>query len=44
MLFSSPVFLFVFLPVVLLFYYLLRDKVRNYFLLLASLVFFAWGG
>lgn len=44
MLFSSPVFLFVFLPVVLFLYYVLRDKQRNYFLLLSSLVFFAWGG
>ncbi|MBS4057055.1 MAG: MBOAT family protein [Bacteroidales bacterium] len=44
MLFSSPVFLFFFLPVVLLGYYLIWTKARNYFLLLASLVFFAWGG
>lgn len=44
MVFSSPVFLFAFLPLVLLFYFLLRNKLRNYFLFLASLVFFAWGG
>ena len=45
MLFSSTVFLLVFLPVVLLIYYLLRGKRRlqNIFLLLASLVFYAWG-
>ena len=44
MLFSSPVFLFLFLPVVLAAYYLMWAKLRNYVLLLASLVFFAWGG
>jgi len=44
MLFSSPVFLFLFLPLVLLGYYLIRTAYRNYFLLLASMIFFAWGG
>lgn len=44
MLFSSPVFLFLFLPVVLMVYFLLWTKWKNYFLLFASLVFFAWGG
>lgn len=44
MLFSSPVFLFLFLPVVLLLYFLVWKKLRNYLLLVASLVFFAWGG
>jgi alginate O-acetyltransferase complex protein AlgI len=44
MLFSSPVFLFLFLPLVLLGYYLIRTSYRNYFLLLASMIFFAWGG
>ena len=40
MLFSSSVFLFVFLPAVLLGYYLLRgQKARNLFLLAASLLF-----
>ena len=46
MLFSSPEFLFVFLPVVLVGYYILcREKRRaqNVFLLLASLLFYAWG-
>ncbi len=42
MVFSNAVFLFVFLPVVLLGYYLLRGRVRNYWLLLVSLVFYAW--
>lgn len=44
MLFSSPVFLFVFLPAVLLGYYILRgQKARNLLLLAASLFFYAWG-
>ncbi|NVO19144.1 MAG: MBOAT family protein [Bacteroidetes bacterium] len=44
MLFSSPIFLFFFLPLVLSVYFLLWRKLRNYYLLLASLIFFAWGG
>lgn len=43
MLFSSIVFLFTFLPVVLILYYLLPVRFRNVILLLASLVFYAWG-
>ena len=43
MLFSSNLFLFFFLPAVLLIYYLLDRRLRNGFLLLASLVFYAWG-
>ncbi|MBR5094943.1 MAG: MBOAT family protein [Oscillospiraceae bacterium] len=44
MLFSSAVFLFLFLPAVLLGYYLLRSiKARNLLLLVASLLFYAWG-
>ena len=42
MVFSNSVFLFVFLPVVLLGYYLLRGKTRNYWLLAVSLVFYGW--
>ena len=42
MVFSNSVFLFAFLPIVLLGYYLLRGKLRNYWLLLVSLVFYAW--
>ncbi|NOU47764.1 MAG: MBOAT family protein [Bacteroidales bacterium] len=44
MLFSSPIFLFLFLPIVLGVYYLIQKSFRNYFLLFSSLVFFAWGG
>lgn len=44
MLFSSPIFIYLFLPLTLLAYYLVRKEYRNNLLLFASLVFFAWGG
>ena len=43
MVFSSLTFLFLFLPIVLIGYYLLPKKAKIAFLLLASLVFYAWG-
>ncbi len=44
MLFSSIVFLFTFLPAVLVLYYLLPgEDLHNPVLLLASLIFYAWG-
>lgn len=43
MLFSSIVFLFTFLSAVMILYYLLPVRFRNVILLLASLVFYAWG-
>ena len=43
MLFSSTVFLFLFLPAVLLLYYIVPRKVRNLVLFVFSLVFYAWG-
>lgn len=45
MLFSSNIFLFAFLPVTLLGYYILKPSVplKNAFLLVASLGFYAWG-
>lgn len=46
MLFSSSIFLFVFLPLVIFGYYVLFRKSRflqNLFLLAASLLFYAWG-
>lgn len=43
MLFSSVLFIFLFLPLTLLGYFLLKKPYRNAFLLLASLVFYAWG-
>lgn len=44
MVFSSTIFIFVFLPMVLLTYYTLGKKLKNYILLTASLFFYAWGG
>jgi alginate O-acetyltransferase complex protein AlgI len=43
MVFSSPIFLFLFLPIVLLVYLTFGRKFRNLILLAASLVFYAWG-
>lgn len=43
MVFSSIEFIFYFLPLVLLVYYLVPDKAKNVVLLMASLVFYAWG-
>lgn len=43
MVFSSLLFAFFFLPAVMLIYYLAKDKYRNYILLVASLVFYAYG-
>lgn len=43
MYFSSLLFLFVFLPLVLAVYYVLPRRFRNGFLLLANMVFYGWG-
>ena len=43
MVFSSDVFLLYFMPVFFLAYFLMPRKTRNYVLLLASLIFYAWG-
>jgi alginate O-acetyltransferase complex protein AlgI len=43
MVFSNLFFLFVFLPIVLLLYFVLKREWRNYWLLLVSLFFYAWG-
>ena len=43
MVFSSNIFLFFFLPAVLLLYFLLPRKLRNAVLLIGSLIFYAWG-
>lgn len=43
MLFSSLTFLFAFLPLTLALYFLAKDKYKNYILLVASLIFYAWG-
>ncbi|MBS5885583.1 MAG: MBOAT family O-acyltransferase [Clostridium sp.] len=44
MVFSSSVFIFIFLPLILFLYYVCGKKLRNYILLLSSLFFYAWGG
>lgn len=44
MVFSSVIFLCIFLPAVLLGYYILPKKARNIWLLVASLAFYACGG
>lgn len=43
MLFSSIPFLYTFLPCVLIVYFLSPDRLKNTVLLLASLLFYAWG-
>ncbi|MCH1642338.1 MBOAT family protein [Paenibacillus timonensis] len=43
MVFSSTIFLFCFLPIVLIGYYLMKLEYRNAFLLIVSLFFYAWG-
>jgi len=43
MLFSSTIFIFLFLPVVSFLYFIVKEKFRNTVLLLASLLFYAYG-
>jgi len=43
MVFSSPVFLFFFLPITITLVFLAGKKFRNVFLILASLFFYTWG-
>lgn len=43
MVFSSLTFLLVFLPVMLLLYYLVPKKTKNFILVIGSLVFYVWG-
>ena len=43
MLFNSPIFLFAYLPFILFGYFVLPVKVRNLFLLIASIIFYWWG-
>ncbi|WP_290697794.1 MBOAT family O-acyltransferase [Lacinutrix sp.] len=43
MLFSSPIFLFLFLPFTLLIYYLAPKRAKNLILLVLSLGFYTWG-
>lgn len=43
MLFSSITFLYFYLPLVLCIYFIAPKKLKNFILLIASLVFYAWG-
>ena len=43
MVFSTIIFLCAFLPITIIGYYLMPSRLKNYFLLLASLFFYAWG-
>lgn len=43
MLFSSLIFLWLFLPIVLILYFISKEKFKNIILLLASIFFYAWG-
>ena len=43
MVFSSLIFIFIFLPLVLVSYYITPRRLRNTVILLASLLFYAWG-
>lgn len=43
MVFSSLIFTFLFLPVVIFLYYIANDKYKNIILLIASLIFYAYG-
>ena len=43
MVFSSAIFLLKFLPIVFIANYVIKDEYSNILLLIASLVFYAWG-
>ena len=43
MLFSSMTFVFLFLPIVLVLYFITKKKFHNPILLVASIIFYAWG-
>lgn len=43
MVFSSNFFIFYFLPIFIILYYIIQDRYKNLFLLLASILFYAWG-
>ena len=43
MVFSSIVFLYIFLPLMLLIYFIVPKKFKNLVMIIASFIFFAWG-
>ena len=42
MVFSSTVFIFVFFPITMIGYFLMKEEYRNYWLFFVSLIFFGW--
>ena len=44
MLFTTPIFLFLFLPLTILLYFIADKKYKNLILCIASLIFYSWGG
>lgn len=44
MVFASPLFLFIFLPITMIFYFMLPRKLKNFWLMLVSVAFYSWGG
>ena len=43
MVFSSLTFMFIFLPIVLIVYYIAPKQLKNLFILISGLIFYAWG-
>ncbi len=43
MVFSSIVFLYIFLPILLIVYFMVPSKMKNAIMIIGSLLFFAWG-
>lgn len=43
MIFNSPIFLFVFLPVALALFFITPSKLKNLFLVIISILFYTWG-
>jgi len=44
MVFASPLFLFMFLPITIIIYFILGKKLKNFWLMLVSIGFYSWGG
>ena len=44
MVFASSIFLFLFFPITLIIYYIIKPKFRNTWLFFMSLWFYAWSG
>ena len=43
MIFNSTTFIWIFLPILLILHYIVKDKYKNILLVIASLIFYAWG-